>query len=160
VLLDSFSQVTAVPTAFPDYPAGLRALQLPDNNVTSYFLSAFGRPVREFTCECERTSEPSVTQTLHLANGKTLNEKLGQPANQLQRWLEQSLSPADLVRQVYLTALSRPPTAEEQARLVPALAEIIAANPDDAAARQKQLREALEDLLWAVLTCREFLFIH
>jgi hypothetical protein len=160
VLLDSFSQVTAVPTAFPDYPAGLRALQLPDNNVTSYFLSAFGRPVREFTCECERTSEPSVTQTLHLANGKTLNEKLGQPANQLQRWLEQSLSPADLVRQVYLTALSRPPTAEEQARLVPALAEIIAANPDDAVARQKQLREALEDLLWAVLTCREFLFIH
>ena len=78
----------------------------------------------------------------------------------MQRWLEQSLSPADLVRQVYLTALSRPPTAEEQARLVPALAEIIAANPDDAAARQKQLREALEDLLWAVLTCREFLFIH
>jgi len=160
VLLDSFSQVTAVPTAFPDYPAGLRALQLPDNNVASYFLSAFGRPVREFTCECERTSEPSVTQTLHLANGKTLNEKLGQPANQLQRWLEQSPSPRELVRQVYLSTLSRPPTTDELDRLVPALDEIIAAYSDDATARQAALRETLEDLLWAVLTCREFLFVH
>ncbi len=59
-----------------DSPNGWRALQLPDSNIASYFLNAFGRPSREFVCACERSEDPNVTQTLHITNGKTINDKL------------------------------------------------------------------------------------
>jgi hypothetical protein len=159
VMLDALAQVTAVPTEFPDYPRGERALELPDANVASYFLSTFGRPAREFTCECERSEEPSITQTLHLANGKTLNEKLNAKDNIIERWLEQNLSDADLVERVYLSALSRYPSAEEKSSLTAALAEA-ASVEGDAAAKRAARRETIEDLLWAVLTSKEFLFVH
>jgi hypothetical protein len=159
VLLDALSQVTGVPTEFPDYPQGLRALQLPDNNVVSYFLSAFGRPAREFTCECERTDDSNVTQTLHLANGKTLNDKLKVPENRLKQWLDAGLADAALIERLYLTALGRAPTAEETARLTTGLAEATA-GLTDATQVATARREALEDLVWAVLTSKEFLFVH
>src|SRR6185436_2956762 len=78
VLLDACSQVTGVPTEFrtdlrnqnrglgDKYPAGLRALQLPDTHVFSYFLTTFGRPDREISCDCARTTEPSMAQALHI----------------------------------------------------------------------------------------------
>ena len=159
VLLDALSQVTGVPTEFPDYPPGLRALQLPDNNVVSSFLSAFGRPAREFSCECERTDESNVTQTLHLANGKTLNDKLKVPENRLKQWLDAGLSDAALVERLYLTALGRVPTAEETARVTAGLAEATNGLTDPAQVAATR-REALEDLVWAVLTSKEFLFVH
>jgi hypothetical protein len=159
VLLDALSQVTGVSTEFPDYPAGLRALQLPDNNVVSYFLSAFGRPAREFTCECERTDDSNVTQSLHLANGKTLNDKLKVPENRLKQWLDAGLADAALIERLYLTALGRSPTAEETARLTAGLAEATA-GLTDATQVATARREALEDLVWAVLTSKEFLFVH
>ncbi|MBS0260806.1 MAG: DUF1553 domain-containing protein [Planctomycetes bacterium] len=158
VMLDALSQVTGVPTEFPDYPKGLRALQLPDNNVTSYFLSAFGRPAREFTCECERSAEPNITQTLHLANGKTLNEKLKAPDNVLKRWIDEKLTDSEIVDRIYLGALSRFPAPAEKERLVAALAEAVAGAADDTA-KATARRETLEDLLWAVLTSKEFLFV-
>ncbi|MBI2949840.1 MAG: DUF1549 domain-containing protein, partial [Verrucomicrobia bacterium] len=83
VLLDAYSQVTGVPTEFitdlrnanrglgDKYPLGFRAIQLPDTRIASYFLKSFGRPDREKTCECERTSEPTMAQALHIANGDT-----------------------------------------------------------------------------------------
>ncbi len=159
VMLDALAQVTAVPTEFPDYPKGLRALQLPDSNVVSYFLNAFGRPIREFTCECERNAEPSITQTLHLANGKTLNDKLKAPANVVKLWLEEKFSDAEFVDRIYLSALSRYPSADEKSRLVVALADAAAGTADETA-RAAARREALEDILWAVLTSKEFLFVH
>jgi hypothetical protein len=159
VMLDALSQVTGVPTEFPEYPKGLRALQLPDNNVVSYFLSAFGRPAREFTCECERSAEPSVTQTLHLANGKTLNEKLKAPDNVIKRWIDQQLPDAEVVNRIYLSALSRYPSTGERERLAAALTEAAHDAADDAA-KISARREVMEDILWAVLTSKEFLFVH
>ena len=159
VMLDTLSQVTGVPTEFPDYPKGLRALQLPDNNVASYFLSAFGRPAREFTCECERSAEPSITQTLHLTNGKTLNDKLKAGENVIKRWLDEKSPDADVVDNLFLSALARYPTAGEKERLVAALTEAASAAADDAA-KITARREALEDILWAVLASKEFLFVH
>ena len=79
VMLDAYSQVTQVPEKFDGYAAGMRAMQLPDTAVTSYFLTAFGRPLRQQTRETERTSVPTITQALHIINGDTLNNKLRDP---------------------------------------------------------------------------------
>ncbi len=76
VLLDAISQVSSVPSTFAGFPNGWRSLQLPDSKVDSAFLTSFGRPERLATCSCERSSEPSMAQALHLANGTTINEKL------------------------------------------------------------------------------------
>lgn len=160
VLLDALSQVTGVSTDYPDYPKGMRAMQLPDSNVVSYFLSAFGRPVREFTCECERTEEPNVTQTLHLANGKTLNEKLKARGSVIDRWLDEKLSAAETVERLYLSTLARLPTDPEKQSLVAALEESVGEVATDEAPVRASRRAALEDLLWAVLTSKEFLFVH
>ena len=162
VLLDGLSQVTSVPGEFridlrnenrglgEKYPAGLRALQLPDTKVFSYFLKTFGRPEREKTCECERTSEPNIGQILHLANGDTINQKLFQKDNRIGRWLADGLTPGKIIEEAYLSSLSRLPTAEEQRRLLPLLA----------AAPESEKRAAVEDMVWALLSTKEFLFNH
>jgi hypothetical protein len=165
VLLDACSTVTGVPTPFTHlvsnardsetpyggFPLGTRALQLPDAQVASRFLDAFGRPERAQTCSCERSQDSSVGQALHLNNGKTLNDKLRAKNSRLAQWLKDKVSDEEAVRRVYLLALSRAPTETEASRFQQLLAE---AARDGEAAR----REALEDLFWAVLTSKEFLF--
>lgn len=150
VLLDAMSQVTGSPTHFGDYPLGWRAMQLPDSNVESYFLKTFGRPDRVITCECERTSDPSMVQVLHLTNGRSLNEKLQAAGNRLEQQLAAGWRPERLIEEAYLAALARHPTAEEQA----ALLEVFAATPE------QERRPLLEDLYWGILSSREFLFNH
>jgi hypothetical protein len=162
VLLDAYAQVTEAPTEFrmdlrnenrglgANYPAGFRATQLPDTRVFSYFLKTFGRPDREKTCECERTSEPNVAQVLHILNGDTLNQKLSQTNNRVARWMKADTTPEKIVEEAYLIALSRLPTAAERAKMVAAITS----------ADEKDKRAALEDALWALLSSREFLFNH
>jgi hypothetical protein len=150
VLLDAISQVTAVPTVFKDHPVGTRALQLPDSNIESYFLSTFGRPDRVITCECERSDEPSMTQVLHLYNGKTINNKLQAKENRISLVLEAGADDQQVIRSAYLEVLSRLPSSEELSRLS-ALIQV-----EDGSQR----REVLEDLYWSLLTSREFLFNH
>lgn len=152
VLLDALSDVTGAPTRFPGYPPTWRAIQLPDANVESYFLKSFGRPQRLLTCECERTDEPSMVQVLHLANGDTLNGKLQAQGNRIDRLLAAGASDEQIVDELYLAALCRPPTPQQKERLLAVLRE----TAGDAAQR----REAIEDLFWSVLSSREFLFAH
>jgi uncharacterized protein DUF1553/uncharacterized protein DUF1549 len=160
VLLDAIAQVTAVPTDFkaatPDsrkpgaaIPSIKRAIKLPDSYVDSYFLETFGKPDRLITCECERSSEPSMTQVLHLYNGETVNKKLAASGSAAERSAGQTDNDG-IVKELYLSALSRPPTAAERQSLV---AELTSAKPEDR-------RQAIEDLYWSVLTSREFLFNH
>jgi hypothetical protein len=167
VILDAYSDVTGVPTAFNQiksnagdaitpiatYPVGTRAVQVPDSLTASRFLEAFGRADRVQTCSCERTADASVSQALHLNNGQTLNDKLRNGKSVVAGWLDAKLSDAEVVDRLFLLALSRQPTAEEKEKFVGILAE---ATKDGAAAR----REAIEDFVWAVLTGREFLFNH
>jgi len=167
VILDAYSDVSGVPTPFNQiksnagdaitpiatYPLGTRAVQIPDSLAASRFLEAFGRADRVQTCSCERTSDASVTQALHLNNGVTLNDKLRGEKSVVSSWLAAKMSENEIVDRLFLTALSRPPSAEEKAKFVKILAE---AAKDGAAAR----REAIEDFVWAVLTGREFLFNH
>ena len=165
VILDAYSQVTGVPTPFTQvnlgpsggvratnlYPPGTRALQLPDTQLISQFLDAFGRPDRAQTCSCERQQDSSVSQALHLNNGQTLNDKLRDKRSRVGQWVEEKVSDEEAIRRVFLLALCREPSESEMGKFKALMAE---------AARDGQTtrREALEDLFWAVLTSREFLF--
>ncbi|HEV7405868.1 MAG TPA: DUF1553 domain-containing protein [Chthoniobacteraceae bacterium] len=164
VMLDAVSQVTAVPTTFRmdrrnqnkglgnSYPMGYRALQLPDSNTVSYFLSSFGRPDRVQTCECERTNEPSMAQALHIANGDTMNTKLAAKGNAVDKLLASGQPDAKIVEEAYLTALSRPPTETERAGVL----KVLGAAAGDPAEK----RAVLEDVFWGLMSAREFLFNH
>ncbi len=159
VLLDALARVTEVPTAFPGYPPGWRSLQLPDSQVASTFLDSFGRPDRESVCSCERSDEPSVSQALHLANGSTLNDKLRSDQGAVARLAAADLSDAVVLDRLTRSALARPATDAEKARILPLLAEATA-GLDDPKARAQARRQAIEDLFWATLTGKEFLFNH
>jgi hypothetical protein len=165
VVLDAYAQVTGVPLKFNEvslgvtggtaktsaYPPGTRALQLPDALVISPFLDSFGRPERIQTCSCERMQDATVGQALHLNNGKTLNELLRGKGSRVEAWVKEKVSDAEAVRRVFLLALSRAPTDAELKRFTGLMAE-------GARDPQTTRRELLEDVFWAVLTGREFLF--
>ena len=160
VLLDIMSQVTGVPTVFPGYPAGTRAMQLPDIRVQSQFLSSFGRPERLICDAAERSSDPSIAQALHVINGDTLNRKLSSGDGNAALFLKLGLSDSRIADHVYLSAFSRLPTAAEKSAVLDALRktrEAPAATPEAAI---EQRRQAMEDMMWALLTSKEFLFNH
>ncbi|MEO8024853.1 MAG: DUF1549 and DUF1553 domain-containing protein, partial [Bryobacteraceae bacterium] len=153
VILDSMSQVTGVPTSFSGYPAGTRAMQLPDTQVKSQFLSSFGRPARNICDAGERSMVPTVAQALHVLNGDTLNKKLSNNDGYIALFLKIGLSDRRIVEHLYLSAYSRYPSDVERAQVLAALEKVRVANTD---AR----RLALEDIVWAMLTSKEFMFNH
>jgi hypothetical protein len=159
VLLDAMSQVTGVATAFSGYPAGTRALQLPDVRVQSQFLSVFGRPERIICDAAERSQEPSIAQALHVINGETLNRKLSDGNGYLNLYLKIGLSDSRILEQLTMSAFARYPTAEEKKTLLGLLGEARARAGGAEAAREAR-KQALEDMAWAMLTSKEFLFIH
>jgi hypothetical protein len=124
VLLDAASQVTESATTFNGRPSGTRALQLADGGTDSYFLNVFGRPERLITCECERSNEPSMSQVLHITNGDTLNSKIEAKQNRIERLLRAHADDRAIVEDLYLAALTRTPTPDEEGRLSAALADV------------------------------------
>ncbi len=163
-LLDAVSQVTDVPTDFTlvasvggvnpdktkDYPPGTRALQLKDAAVISPFLKKFGRNERMITCDCERSSEPSMVQALHIANGDTINDKLTTKDNRIDQLLAAGKTNYEIIEDVYYRALTRRPTDDEMLKLMQSVAAV----------ENMSRRELLEDVYWGVLSSREFLFNH
>ena len=147
-LLDALGDVTGVPEKFPGLPAGTRAVQLPDTDVAHPFLKTFGQPARELACECERESDGNLAQALQLINGPTINDKVKNPANRLAKLMTGPGSDRSRLDELYLTALSR--TANDDEAKV-ALTHI---------EKRTDKRKAWEDVLWAVLNTREFLFRH
>ncbi len=174
VVLDAYAQVAGVPTPFnklrsaggdalentSNYPLGTRALELPDSLVASRFLDVFGRPERSQTCSCERDQDSSVTQALHLNNGETLNDKLKHPASRVEEWLNAKRPDDQVIERLFLLALARRPSDGERQKLGQLLAEAAQAPASDEKAARQARRQVLEDLFWAVLTDREFLFNH
>ncbi len=150
VILDAYSQVTGVPTPYPGYPAGTRAMQLPDTQVTSQFLTIFGRPPRNVCDSTERSVDPTIAQALHVINGNTLNKKLSAADGYVALLLKLGLSDARILEHLFLSAFSRYPTESEKSALAAELAK----------SRQQSRQQALEDMLWALLTSKEFLFNH
>ncbi len=157
VLLDVMSQVTGVPTRFAGYPVGTHALQLPDVQVQSQFLASFGRPKRIICDAGERSSEPNIAQALHVINGETLNKKLSDANGYPELAVKLGLSDSSILDHLFLSAFSRYPTAAEKQPLLAALrkARATTGSPD---VQREAHRQALEDMMWAMLTSKEFLF--
>lgn len=150
VLLDSISQVTATPNKFKGLPLGARAVQIADGNTTNYFLTTFGRATRATVCSCEVKMEPNLSQALHLLNGDTTQQRIRQ-GKKVEMMLKEKKAPEEIIRELYVTTLGREPTDMEKEKLL----EVAAS-----AQKPAEVREVLEDLFWALLNSKEFIFNH
>jgi hypothetical protein len=149
VLYDMVSQATDTveQNKFTGLPQGARAVQIADGQTSTYFLTTFGRASRETVCSCEVKMDPNLSQALHLLNGDTVHGKV-RNGGLMPKLLERKLTPEQMVEELYLRTLSRKPTADEMRRFV----ELTTPIADQ--------REAFEDVLWALLNTKEFLFNH
>jgi hypothetical protein len=147
-LLDSIVQVTESPDKFRGLPLGARAVQIADGTTTNYFLTSFGRSPRDTVCECEATSDPSLSQALHLLNGSTVSQKI-ERGKVVQNWLkEDGLTPEQAIERLFIRCLSRKPTDKETKDLMATVSA--SASPE----------QGVEDVFWAILNSREFVFNH
>jgi hypothetical protein len=139
-LLDALSTATGTLEKFDGYPDGTRAIQLKDPAVASTFLETFGRPPRQAACDCERMSEANLGQALHFLNAPTIQSHLTDPKGRLAKLKDTPVKA--VVEELYLATLSRLPTDDEAIN----------------AALQLARGTSPEDLLWALLSSREFGF--
>jgi hypothetical protein len=146
-MLDIITQVTDTKNKFPGLPLGARAVQIADGNTSTYFLTTFGRPMRETVCSCEVRLEPTLSQSLHLMNGDTVAPKIT-GGGLVPKMLQEKKAPSQIIETMYARSLSRAPTPAELAKLMAAVE----------ASKNKQ--QTLEDIFWAVLNSREFMFNH
>jgi hypothetical protein len=148
VLYDAISGATGVAEPFPGLPETTRAVLIPGTAERVPFLAAFGRPARTLACECERDRDPTLYQALQLISSRMVEQKLRSDTGRIARLIADKTPDAAAIEELYLATLSRPPTP-----------------PESAAARQAlraatDRRAGLEDLLWALLNSKEFLFRH
>jgi len=148
VLLDAICQATDVPEDFNGWPTGYRAIQIWDNRMPSYFFRIFGRPARVSVCECERGNEPSMAQALHLMNSSESVRKIRHRDGFAQRLAESNNTVDQIIEELYLATISRPPTDDEKELMRQAFSE------------SEDRRSATEDVLWALLNSREFVYNH
>lgn len=147
-LLDAICDVTGVPESYGGMPAGTRAIDLVDPPEGHKFLQVFGQPQRELACECERSSDSNLSQALQLINGPVVHNKIRAKEGELHSWIAAGKSDREIISLLYLTALSRAPVESEFETSL----RHISANEDRTS--------ALEDVAWAVINSKEFLFQH
>jgi hypothetical protein len=150
VLLDAITQVTQTKNKFRGLPEGSRAVEIVDGRTTTYFLTTFGRASRDTVCACEVKMEPNLSQALHLLNGDTVNQKI-QGGGLVSAMTKEGKTPEQIIEEFYWRALSRPPTQTEQTKLVAFVAD---------AKTPAEKNTVLNDLFWAVLNSKEFIFNH
>ncbi|MFN7921319.1 MAG: DUF1553 domain-containing protein [Bryobacteraceae bacterium] len=146
VYMDAVAHVTNQPDSFKDWPEARRALQLPDNRYPSFFLDVFERNNRLVICD--REENVNVSQALHIVNGPEVQQKLASTEGRLAQWLDSGRADGELIDEMFLTALSRKPTPREKDRLLTRVG------------KAPSRREAYEDIVWAILNSKEFMFNH
>jgi hypothetical protein len=147
VLLDCISEATGTRDKFRGLPLGAHAVQIADGATTDYFLRTFGRATRETPCSCEVSMEPNLSQALHLINGDTVQGKIVN-GGVVKKMVDAGQDDRTILTGLYVRTLGRAPTDDELKTLTPLLA--------DAAGREK----TLEDIFWALLNSKEFMFNH
>lgn len=149
VLLDSIGQVTEIPENYPGHPATTRAIQMWDNKLPVEFLEVFGKPSRLSVCECDRPTDGSVTQVLHLMNAPAVQNRLTSDKGAVTRLEKSKLTEEEIIDELYLSIYNRYPRAEERQAARTAFA-------GEKAGRRK----GIEDLLWVLMNSPEFIFNH
>ena len=162
VLLDSIDAMTGTQTDFANLPKGTKAVALPDNRYHrgSPFLRVFGRPEGESVCECERVQSSSLAQSLHLINAAEIKTKLASPTGRAEQFTKDAKPLEAKVREIYLMAFSREPRPAELKTALDYLSEArmdADGKPMDPGVSSK---ENVQDLLWALINTKEFLFNH
>ena len=145
-LFDALHVATGAPSRIPGVPVGFRASQIPDPKVKIGFLDMFGRPPRESPCECERSSDVSLSQTLNMINGPTVSDAIIHPEGRVAKLVAAKADDKTIVGDVYLAVICRPPTEAELKQGVAYLAGV------------GNRSEAAQDLMWALVNSPAFLF--
>jgi hypothetical protein len=159
VLLDAVNQVTDNAQAFNGLPkdrhAPTRAIALPDESYTSYFLEVFGKPQRISACECERVNEANLAQALHLLNSDEVQGKISNGGRvKALTAAEDKRADAEKVTELFLWAFGRRPTADDLKAATDHIAAAVAKGGP--AAR----RTAIENIVWALMNTKEFVFVQ
>lgn len=150
VLLDVISQATNTQNKFKGLPQGAKAVQIADGNISNYFLKTFGRATRETVCSCEVRMDPSLSQALHLLNGDTINKRI-KKGEVIADLIKSKQTPEEVIDSLYLRCLTRPATEVEMGKLMTHV---------HSAENKQALREIYEDIFWALLNSKEFIFNH
>ena len=148
-LLDAINHVTGLTQTFAGLPSDMKATQLPAPDVAkNAFLKVFGQPERSTVCACERAEDSNLGMAIELFNGPLVYEKLRDANNRFRKSYNAGLAPPEVIRELYLAALCRPPSDLE-----------LEASLKHCQSRA-DLVSGLEDLCWVLLNTDEFLFQH
>jgi len=148
-LLDAINRTLALEQKFGSLPAGTLATQLPAPDVVKVdFLKVFGQPERSTVCACERVDNSNLGMAIELFNGPMIHEKLRDGNNRFRKLLAAGGKVEDVVREIYLAAVCRPPSEIE----LKAAMDHCSKNPDPVV--------GVEDVCWALFNTDEFLFQH
>jgi hypothetical protein len=147
-LLDAIDQATLSLTKFKNMPLGTRATELPDAEYDNYFLTTFAKPRRASVCECERAPDESLTQALHTLNGDILFKKITDVKGRVAKLLADKKPHEEIVTDIYLSTLCRFPTSAEL-KLAQQFVE-----------ESETPTECYQDLLWAIINSKHFVFVH
>jgi hypothetical protein len=147
-LLDAINTATGTATKFKDLPPGTLAIELPDTNYPNYFLKTFGKPLRVSVCECERAPDENLAQALHTLNGDTIAKKISDPQSHLGKLLAAEAPVEEVIAHIFMATLSRAATVDEQVLCK----QIVSEAPT--------IKEGCEDLLWALINSKQFIYIQ
>ncbi|RLS56640.1 MAG: DUF1553 domain-containing protein [Planctomycetota bacterium] len=148
VFLDAVDQTCGTKSNFSNMGANARAVDLPHEGFGSTFLDTFDRPQRVSVCECERSAAATLGQVLLLSNSDEVENKIADGNGRAKKLVDAQRSPAEIVEEIYLAAYSRPPRPDERT----SASSYIEVATD----RNK----AVQDLVWAILNSREFMYNH
>jgi hypothetical protein len=147
-MLDAINTATGTATKFKDLPPGTLAIELPDTNYPNYFLKTFGKPLRVSVCECERAPDENLAQALHTLNGDTIAKKISDPQSHLGKLLTAEAPIEEIVSHIFMATLSRAATPDEQLLCK----QIVSEAPT--------MKEGCEDILWALINSKQFVYIQ
>ncbi len=188
VLLDAQNQAIGLPARFNGYELGIRAGQIPGVRKIRWrqeapssgdlFLATFGKPDRMMACECERSNETTLNQVFFLVSDKGIGERMNENESRVRQLAESEVSDAELVELVYWRTLSRAPSHAElvfatnylaHAEGLSTASAVVSKGrrkdraevaPLDLTIRTQQRLKNVQDLTWALLNAKEFVFRH